>query len=162
MNKLKELKALGRKRGRSRWPGYKCIGDYHGGRYDYDFVSPYAKTAGNFNSQLMVLLQDWSSDGALRGSFHDDCAKYGYGVNLPSNKNLIRLLEDHYHRSLKDVWGTNVFPFIKMGGLSSGIPRRDLRRGAVEFALPEMKIVRPKLVICFGLATFNALREACA
>jgi hypothetical protein len=161
MDKLKKLKALGRKRKRSRWPGYKCVGDYHGGRYDCAFVSPYAKTAGNFNSQIMVLLQDWSSDKALGGSFHDDCAKYGYGINLPSNKNLIRLLQHYYQRSLSDVWGTNVFPFIKMGSLSSRIPRDHLRRGAVEFALPEIKIVHPRLVICFGLATFNALRAAC-
>jgi len=149
------------KRRRSRWPGYKCIGDYHGRRYDCDFVSPYAKTAGNFDSQIMVLLQDWSSNDALCGNFHDDCAKCGYGVNLPSNKNLIRLLEEHYHLSLKDVWGSNVFPFIKMGGLSSRIPPQDLCRGAVEFALPEIQIVRPKLVICFGQATFNAVRKAC-
>src|SRR6266568_7164692 len=130
MNKLKELKALGMKRKRSRWPGYKCVGDYHGGRYDSDFVSPYAKTAGNFSSDIMVLLQDWSSDQALRGEFHEDCARDGYG-NIPSNENLIRLLKEHYDLSLKDVYGTNVFPFIKMGSLSSPIRRRDLRRGAV-------------------------------
>jgi hypothetical protein len=23
----------------SRWPGYTCIGDYHGGVYEYSFVS---------------------------------------------------------------------------------------------------------------------------
>ena len=160
MNKLKELKAIGRKRRLSRWPGYKCVGDYHGGRYECDFVSPYAKTAGNFNSPIMVVLQDWSSDDALRGRFYDDCAKQGYG-NIPSNENLIRLLNEHYHRTLQDVWGTNVFPFIKKGGLSSRIPRRDLERGAREFALPEIKIVRPKLVICLGLASYNAVRIAC-
>jgi hypothetical protein len=161
MNKRTNLKALGRKRKRSRWPGYKSIGQYFGGRYECDYVSPYSKTAGNFDSEIMIVLQDWSSDNALRTTFHSDCAQYGYGLNVPSNENLILLLKTHYNCSLSDIYGTNLFPFIKLGGMSSSIPRQDLRRAALDFAIPEIKIVRPKLVICLGLATFNAIREAC-
>ena len=38
---------------------------------------------------------------------------------------------------------------------------RDLVRAAQEFALPQIRIVRPKLVVCLGLKTFNAIRIAC-
>jgi restriction system protein len=62
---------------------------------------------------------------------------------------------------LADVYGTNLFPFIKKGGMSSSIPMNDLIRAAKEFALPQIRIVRPKLIVCLGLNTFNALRIAC-
>jgi hypothetical protein len=45
--------------------------------------------------------------------------------------------------------------------MGSAIPRRDLVRAAAEFALPQIWIVHPALVICLGLPTFNALREVC-
>ena len=43
MAKQSELLALAKLRQRTRYPGYKCIGDYHGGAYECDFVSPYTK-----------------------------------------------------------------------------------------------------------------------
>lgn len=33
-------------------------------------------------------------------------------------------------------------------------------RAAGQFARPQVQIVKPKLVICFGLATFNAIRAS--
>ena len=45
MKKHKQLLELAQKRQRSRWNGYKCIGDYHGGIYECDYVSPYTKSA---------------------------------------------------------------------------------------------------------------------
>jgi restriction system protein len=160
MNKLKALKALGRKRRRTKWDGYYCIGDYYGGRYECDFVSPYSKTAGNYNSPIMLVLQDWSSDGALKGQKHHEVAKLGYGPELRTNKNLANLLKAYYNRDLRHVYITNVFPFIKKGRLNASVPMRDLLRSAVEFTRPEIEIVRPKIVICCGHRTFNAVREA--
>jgi len=37
----------------------------------------------------------------------------------------------------------------------------DLVRAAQEFALPQIEIVGPKLLVCLGLNTFNAIRIAC-
>jgi uracil-DNA glycosylase len=45
--------------------------------------------------------------------------------------------------------------------VTARIPPRDLVRAALEFALPQIQIVGPKIVICLGLATFSALRRAC-
>ena len=58
-DKNARLLALARLRQATRWPGYKSIADYHHGVYECDFVSPYTKTAGNVDAEVMVLLQDW-------------------------------------------------------------------------------------------------------
>ena len=62
MDKHAALLELAHRRQAARWPPYKYIGDYHGGAYECEFVSPYTKSAGNRDAKLMVLLQDWSSD----------------------------------------------------------------------------------------------------
>lgn len=62
--------------------------------------------------------------------------------------------------SISDIYRTNLFPFIKRGGVSSRIPERDLIKAALEYALPQIEIVRPRLVICLGLVTFDALRRS--
>jgi hypothetical protein len=41
-NKHMLLLELTQKRKASQWPGFKCIGDYHDGKYECDFVSPYS------------------------------------------------------------------------------------------------------------------------
>lgn len=44
--------------------------------------------------------------------------------------------------------------------MSEPIPDRDLVKAAHEFAIPQVDIVNARLVICLGMATFNALRIA--
>jgi hypothetical protein len=161
MDKQNLLLALAQKRKTMRWPGYGQIGDYHDGAYECDFVSPYTKSAGNVDAEIFVLLQDWSSDESLSGSLDTDCVRYGLTRTLPTNKRLIELLRSHFGVELEDVYATNLFPFIKKGGMSSSIPMDDLVRAAKEFALPQIRLVRPKLVVCLGLNTFNAIRIAC-
>jgi hypothetical protein len=113
------------------------------------------------DAEIMVLLQDWSSDQSLNGAFDEDCVKLGHTPHLPTNQNLTKLLDATFGLTLRDIYGTNLFPFIKLGGMSVSIPQADLLRAARQFALPQIRIVNPKLVICLGLVTFNALREAC-
>jgi len=72
MDKHARLLELARRRQDTRWQGYKCIGDYHGGVYECDFVSPYTKAAHNENAAVMVLLQDWSCDDQLAGPLDVD------------------------------------------------------------------------------------------
>jgi len=161
MGKQSELLALTKLRQSTRYPGYKCIGDYHSGAYESDFVSPYTKTAGNVDAEIMVMLQDWASDGVLSKKLHEPSVSWGHEPSLPTNRNLIRLLNENFGLHLQDVYGTNLFPFIKLGGMSTSIRRADLNVAALPFALPQIHIVDPKLVICLGLVTFNALRQAC-
>lgn len=162
MAKRSELLALAKLRQSTRYPGYNCIGDYHSGAYECDFVSPYTKTAGNIDAKIMVILQDWSSDESMIDEdFDEDAANLGYTPSLPTNKTLIKLLYETFGLTLRDTYATNLFPFIKPGKMSARIPQKDLTAAARQFALPQIQIVKPKLVICLGLVTFNALRKAC-
>jgi hypothetical protein len=160
MDKHAMLLTLANQRKKSRWDGYYCLGDYHGGAYECDFVSPYTRTAGNVDSEILIMLQDWTSDRSLRGPVGKDRVTFGYTPSLPTNRNLENLLSTTFQKSLKDVYATNLFPFIKPKGMSEPIPQSDLVKAAQVFALPQIRIVCPRLIICLGLVTFNALREA--
>ncbi len=122
------------------------------------YVSPYTKAAGNVDASVMIVLQDWSSHDRLSGGLDADAIEHGHTPSLPTN--LKRLLGVHLGLSLAETYGTNLFPFIKPGSLSSAIPNRDLERAALEFAIPQMDIVAPRVAVCLGLKTFNGLRRA--
>lgn len=160
MDKQDALLALAKLRQGTRWPGYNCIGDYHAGAYECDLVSPYTKSAGNVDAEIMVMLQDWASDEALRGPLHEPSMKLGHTPSRPTNRNLIRLLDRTFGITLHDTYGTNLFPFVKLGGMSVPIHQADLVAAARQFALPQIRIINPRLVISLGLVTFNALRQA--
>lgn len=164
MSKQSLLLELAQKRKATRWSEYSQeysqVGDFENGAYECDFVSPYTKTAGNVDANIFVMLQDWSSADALE-PLDSDCVEYGLTRKLPTNQNLTKLLHTHFRVALEEVYGTNLFPFIKAGGISSSIPMRDLIQAAQEFALPQIRIVQPRLVVCLGLKTFNAIRVAC-
>lgn len=160
VDKKKALLQLAKKRQNDVWPGYHSIGDFHEGIYECAHVSPYTKTAGNLNADLFILLQDWSSFDSLSGPICCDSIKYGHTVSIFTNSNLKNLLRQHFDLTLEQTYGTNLFPFIKPGPMSARIPQGLMRRAADEYGLPQIEIINPKLVICFGLATFNALRIA--
>jgi hypothetical protein len=155
--RLKELALL---RKNSRWPGYMCIGDYHGGVYECQFVSPYTRSAGNVDAELMILLQDWSSDAILSGDVLPERCTVGHDPSRVTNRRLKDLLRRHFGLELKDVYATNVFPFVKPGAMNASIPMRDLVRAARAFALPQIEIVGPRLAVCLGKAAFDAMALA--
>ena len=155
------LLELAMKRKSARRPPHRGIGEYHNGYYECDHVSPYTKSAGNVNADVFVMLQDWSSDSWLKTHRDAEVRRLGLARSLPTNKWLERLLCKHLGKSLADVYATNLFPLVKMGNLDRDIPQRDLVWAAQEFAIPQVKIVAPKLVICLGVQTFNAMRRAC-
>jgi len=109
----------------------------------------------------MVMLQDWSSDDSLGGPFDKDSSTLGYSRHVETNINLIILLYEIFGLTLSDVYCTNLFPFIKLGPMNAPIPQRDLMRAARDFALPQIRIVNPELVICLGKNTFNAVGRVC-
>jgi restriction system protein len=144
----------------SRWAGYKCIGDYHDGVYECDFVSPYTLSAGNVDAVLMVLLQDWASDDVLSGPVLPARFAVGHDPRRRTNLRLRELLRQHFGCELDEVYATNLFPFVKIGSMSASIRKQDLLRAAREFAIPQIKIIAPKLVVCLGKAVFNAVKIA--
>ncbi|MCP9482080.1 uracil-DNA glycosylase family protein [Shimia sp. CNT1-13L.2] len=145
-----ELLLLARKRQASQWPGYRNIHEFHNGAYEADYISPWSKSAHNLESGIVILGQDWASEDFLQGPFNEAVARFGYDPKLPTNINLSRLLNDHLQLRFSDVWATNLFPFVKSGGMSAQIPAAEYRRAAVEFLMPALEIAKPKHVICLG------------
>jgi restriction system protein len=142
---------------------YKNIKDYHNSVFECNYVSPYSKCAHNVDSDIMIMAQDWSSDEKLNKLTDEqiaDTKKYGYLRTLPTNTTLIDLLKTHFFADFDKIYATNLFPFIKMGTMSSKIPQTDMIRAALDFGIPQIKIVKPKIVICLGLSTFHAIRKA--
>lgn len=155
-----KLRELAQRRKKATRPGYRNVGDFHHGIYDCDFVSPYTKSAHNVNADIMILLQDWAGSKALSGPVMADIKDIGHSVKLPTNIRLKELLRKYFSTELEDTYATNLFPLIKEGSTSGGMKVRDLNWAAKEFAIPQIEVVSPKLVICIGFATFNALRKA--
>ena len=84
----------------------------------------------------------------------------GHDPNLLTNRRLVGWLRAYFGLELEETYGTNLFPFIKPGGMSAPIAPSLLKKAAARFALPQIKIVNPRVVICFGLATYNAIAAA--
>jgi hypothetical protein len=159
--KADDMRAIVERRKREKWEGYSAVGDFHGGAYEADHVSPYTKCASNLDSPLFLLLQDWSSNEALAGQLDPEIQLLGYKPSLKTNVNLSRLVRTHFSLELSEVFATNLFPYVKNGTLSKAIPQKVLERAAEAFALPQIEVIQPRIVVCFGLATFNAIRYVC-
>ncbi len=155
--KLQKLKELGKKRQQAP-PGkeYKRIADFCEQKYESDFVSPYSKSSSNVNSEIMLLLQDWASSDKLSQPFNEQFAVLGYDTDLDINQNLIVLLQETFGLKLNEVFTTNVFPFIKHGGMSTPIPQADITEPYKKFCYPQIEIIKPKLVICCGKQAYVA------
>ena len=161
LEKEKKLHALVKKRRENIPLGYKGIGQYRNGIYECNYVSPYTKSADNINADIMFILQDWSSDECLQCAPTPSELDFGYSPDLPTNINLKNLLEKYFGIvDLRETYGTNLFPFIKPGGISTNIPFKDLVQAARDYAIPQIDIVQPKIVICLGSSVFDAILRA--
>ena len=157
LGKEERLRALVKKRQQYVPSGYRGIGEYRDGIYECDYVSPYTKSANNLNAEIMFFLQDWSSDECLQKAPTSKEIELGYSPNLPTNKNLIKLLRKYFGTELKETYGTNLFPFVKPKGISTGIPYKVLIQVARDYAIPQIDIIKPKLVICLGSSVFDSI-----
>lgn len=168
-DKIGALKALAQRRreaaagtredGYSR--DYKDIEVFHDGFYDsHPWLSPWTVSACNVDSNLMVIGQDWASEDFLMKPPNARQRDLGHNPDLQTNKVMKRLLRDAFDRDFNDLFATNAFVFVKPGNMSRRIPRADLVRSSATYTLQEIRIVRPKIAICLGGATYNALRAA--
>jgi uracil-DNA glycosylase len=141
---------------------HKKIGEYYDGIYECEFVSPCSKEAHNFDSPIMILLQDWSSDDDLKEPPDLDPAlrNCGFSPRAKTTRILRRLLYDNFRISLEDTYATNLFPFIKNGRVTASIPGKDLKAAAKKYGLEQIKIIEPRLVIVLGVTSYRALLHA--
>ena len=154
------LLELAKRRQADRLPPHSNLSDFHNGYYECDFVSPWTISAQNVDSPLMLIGQDWLSSSRLNLPKDEEQKRRGQTWNLPTNETLRCLLQRHMALSFGDTYATNLFPFIKPGRMTVPIPTADLDYCASRYAIPQIKIVAPKMVVCLGRATFDALRRA--
>jgi uracil-DNA glycosylase len=80
---------------------------------------------------------------------------------VPTNKNLREYLNDCMNGlKFSETYTSNVFPFIKQGKKNSFIRDADMLYAAKTYALPQIEIVSPRMVICLGPPAFYAVRRA--
>ena len=154
------LRDLACKRREMTLPGYKNLADYHEGKYDCGYVSPYTKVAANADSEVMIMLQDWASDDFLSGPFCPDTAEHGRARHRATNMKLDRLILQYFYRPICETYATNLFPFIKSDRMNAPIPGKDLVNAAIQFGIPQIRVVAPRLVIALGRDCFNGIRRA--
>jgi len=107
------------------------------------------------------MLKDWlSTDYFESNSDFSILEKTGRDPKLRTNINLDKLILDHFKRNISEVYATNLFPFIKIGAMTEKIPVKDMIKSALEYAIPQIQIVSPKLVIALGVDCYNALKCA--
>jgi restriction system protein len=164
MEKPEALAHLISRRKQDRKPKYCSLSEFDGGYYDVDWVSPWTVSACSLDADLMIVAQDWAStDSLMKRSTREQKEarrRCGQDPDLPTNKRLKELLKEHFGLEFSDTYATNLFVFIKPGGISATIPMEDLKYCAEKFTLPEIEIVRPRMVLCLGARTFNAIQRA--
>jgi uracil-DNA glycosylase len=164
MGKKEELAALLALRRLETHPTYLSLSQYEGGFYDLDFVVPWTAGAQNIDAALMIIGQDWISEKYLERNSAPEMRltrkEMGQDSKLPTNKNLKKLLKEHFDLRFSDTYATDVSVFIKPGKMDAAVPMKDLEYFAKKFTLPQIRAVEPRMVLCLGERTFNALRRA--
>lgn len=160
MNKKIQLYNLAKIRKETIFEDCYPINYFDNGIWECDFVSPISKSSCNENSDILIMMQDWRSSESFKKDICIDTMSLGYDPTIKTNINLMFLLEKYFNKNLSDVYTTNLFPLIKEGSMNSKLSRRALLKSAKIFAIPQVKIIEPKVVICLGLATYNAMYQA--
>lgn len=161
MNKKEKLLNLAKLRQSKKYSGYTAIGDYNEGAYECDYVSPYSLSSHNENSDILVVLQDWCSERGFGDNVCNETVMQGYTSSVKTNVYLKELLLEHFALTLEEIYTTNLFQYIKPGEMNGAIAAADLLKAAKEFMLPTIETIQPKIVVCLGKDTFNAIRKAC-
>lgn len=176
MSKLEELKKLVLKRRRPEEGtpatgysiSYKKLANFTSRHapddpapYDRDeHVAPFSQSSFNLDSDLMFIWQDWASEAYLLNKDVREQTERGYNPYLPSNKNFDLLLEEILGLTRAQTYSTDAFVFIKPNHMSGRIKRADLALSAKTYALAQIEIIRPKMVVCVGGETYRAIRSA--
>jgi uracil-DNA glycosylase len=160
--KREELLRLSKQRQADRREGYLCLSDIHAGYYECDLVSPWSTSAQNVDAELMILGKDWVSSETIADRPPDpERRRIGQGWEVPTNKNLREYLSDCMDGLVfSETYASNVFPFIRHGKKNSSIRDADMLYAAKKYALPQIEIVSPRMVICLGPPAFHAVRRA--
>jgi hypothetical protein len=106
----------------------------------------------------MLVGQDWASSKWLSNPKNLIFSVLGQNPNLITNKNLKEYLK-YFGLNFSDTYATNAFVFVKEGGMSTKIAQSLLRESIEKFLIPQIDIIKPKMIICLGAETYNAVRQ---
>lgn len=158
MSKQWRIAELARARRLDALPPHRGFSEFHGGIYDrHDYVVPWTISAHRASSPVMIIGQDWNSADNLEGPVNEVQAALGQIPWLPSNINLQARLSQHFGMSFQDTYATDLFVFAKPGKMTSRIPFEHLRYCAERYAVPQIEIIQPRVAICLGVSTYNAI-----
>jgi restriction system protein len=140
--------------------GLKRLEDFGYGWCNH--VVPWTLSANNLDADVMILGHDWASVGWLEGRKDDPAmALLGRDLRLPSNRNLDRLLKKYLGLEFCCTYATDIVPFIKMTkGMVGAVHAGAIEECARLFAIPQIEIVSPRVVICLGRDAFSAIALA--
>jgi hypothetical protein len=158
-SKADRLRRLTKQRQNDSMKGYSRLSDFHDGYYECEYVVPWTISACNTDADLMLISQDWASADFLNREKNPQQKEFGQVESLQTNKTLKKLLNDYMGISFGDTYATDAFVFIKNGPMSAPLPFAALVESTRNYALPQIEIVAPKMVICLGSAPFNAIRR---
>jgi uracil-DNA glycosylase len=159
--KREALLQLAQARQADRWEPYCCLADIHEGYYECNYVSPWTISANDVDTDLMIFGKDWASTDTLKQPPDPERRRIGQCWEVPTNKNLREYLHDCMAGlKFSQTYASNVFPFIKEGKKNDSIRDADMLYAAKKYALPQIKIVSPRMVICLGPPAFYAVRRA--
>jgi restriction system protein len=160
-HKREDLLQLAKRRQADRPPRpHHRLAEFHGGYYECDYVSPWTISAANVDAELMIIGQDWASSKTLEQEPDKDRQRFGQDCSSPTNTNLREFLDRFMHLKFSETYATNAFPFIKHGAKNADIRFNDLVCYAKTYTLPQIEIVSPRMAICLGKKTFDAVRRA--
>jgi uracil-DNA glycosylase len=129
-----------------------------------DFVVPWSKLACNYSAKIMLIAQDWDSLENLSAPLtakRERIKLVGRNEKLLTNTRIDGLLDQYFGLRWQDIFATDVFPFVKPGHMRGDLRWDDLVRCALEFARPQIDIIKPLVVICLGRSTtFRAIAKA--
>jgi restriction system protein len=140
--------------------GFKRLEDFGYGWCNH--VVPWTLSANDLDAEVMILGHDWASAGWLEIRKDDPAmALLGRDLRLPSNKNLDQLLKKHLGLRFCNTYATDIVPFIKMtDGMIGAVDAAAIKECARLFAIPQIEIVSPRVVICLGRDAFRAIVRA--
>jgi restriction system protein len=155
--KKDEIKKLGIKKQTECYPGYDPVPP----EYDCDdYVSPNSKEAHNFDAKIMIMGQDWGDSENLQNMERnlkkkEETILRGYSRDEPYSRNLFDLLKRHFCINFDETFATNLFPFIRTGKIQPSY----MRMAAEEYAKPQVELIQPKILLCFGDDTYKYLEN---
>lgn len=123
-----------------------------------DWISPYTKGACATGG-VAVVLQDWASADKLGEGVHPEIQRLGRDPEIRTNAVLSYVLGQVFNLTIEDVYGTNVFPYVKAGSMSGRIVMKAMYETAEAFTKPELALANPSIVLALGKAPAAALRR---